>query len=259
MNKAQILFVGDFDKSFLKQINCDSWEITHKETSAEAIAVLDRTNITLIIAKDKIEPINGYQLCLLVKSNPNTYNLPFYILGEKKQKGASIAASLFARPNRLAEYSEVIKKPQSLAKLIKEDLKDFAKNVSGKSKQNDFFPACNAAEFSGEIKDKINSELLLERFVSIRMLGLLRWPKVRSQYLNDAFIAFGEILKTDLCGIAISHLHKPWLAFSGGKNLNQQSFDTVVTKVRDHLVVAREMTLLSSPPLTEKEGQKFLT
>lgn len=94
MNKAQILFVGDFDKSFLKQINCDSWEITHKETSAEAIAVLDRTNITLIIAKDKIEPINGYQLCLLVKSNPNTYNLPFNILGEKKQKGASIAASL---------------------------------------------------------------------------------------------------------------------------------------------------------------------
>ena len=85
MNKAQILFVGDFDRAFLKQLSGDNWEIKHRLTCEEAIDLLEREKITLIIAKDKIERITGYQLCLLIKSNPNTCNLPFYILGEKKK------------------------------------------------------------------------------------------------------------------------------------------------------------------------------
>jgi len=255
MNKAQILFVGDFDKAFLKQLTGDNWEIKHKATCEEAIDLLEREKITLIVAKDKIERINGYQLCLLIKSNPDTCNLPFYILGEKKKKGTTIVGSLFAQPNRIAEYSEVINKPQSLVKLFKEDLKEFGKNVD--SKQTRFLPACSAAEHDGDIINKVNSELLLERFVSSRMLSLLRWPTVKSQYLNDCFLALKDILKADLFGIAISSSHKPWLAFSGNKNLNQQSFDNLLNKVRDNSVLAQEISLLASPPLVEKGGSSI--
>ena len=163
-----------------------------------------------------------------------------------------MAGALFARPNRIAEYSEVINKPQSLAKLLKEDLKNFSKNVN--SEQIQFLPACSAVEHGGDLTSKVNSELLLERFVSTRMFSLWHWPSVKSQYLNECFLAFNDILKADLFGIAISSSHKPWLAFSGSKNLNQQSFDNLMNKVRDNFVLAQEISLVASPPTVKTGG-----
>jgi diguanylate cyclase (GGDEF)-like protein len=246
MNKAQILFVGDFDRAFLKHVSNENWEIKHKAKSEEAITLLDKEKITLIIAKDKIEHINGYQLCLLIKSNPETRNLPFYILGEKKQS-RSITGSIFAQPDRVAEYSEVLKKPQSLVKLLSEDLREFGKNPNLGSRQVQLLPACSAAELGGEINNKIDSEILLERFISTNMLSL-------SQYLNECFSVFNRILKADLFGMAISSLHKPWSAFSGSKTLNQQSFDQLINKVEENFILGTKMSLIASPSLTEKGG-----
>ncbi len=254
MNKAQILFVGEFEKAFLKYFTSDTWEIKHKANAEEAIDLLERDKITLIVARDKIERLNGYQLCLLIKSNPETRNLPFYILGDKKLRGQAIIGSVLARPNRIAEYGEVINKPQSLAKLFKEDLKDFGKNVGSDHKPITLLPVAHASGIDCDITNKVNCELLLEITVSTSMMRLMHWPKSKSQYLNECFAALNDIVNADLLGIAVSNMDKSWLAFSSRKNLNQKAFDHLLKDVNEEFAPTQDMNLMSSPPLIEKGG-----
>ncbi len=250
MNKAQILFVGDFDQSFIKQISNDNWEVKHKSNSKEAITLLGKERIDLIISRDRIDKLNGYQLCLFIKSNPFTSNLPFIIVGEKKIKENAFQASWFAKPDRVAEFTEVLKKPQSLAKLIAEDLKQ---NISSRPKQIELLPATSSLRMETDWYDSLNTELLLERSVAMRMLALLHRPKIKT-YLNECFAAINDILRADLCGMGVSGLHKPWLAFSGIKGLNKNSFDNLLKTVNDSLVVSGEMSIVSTPAITEKGG-----
>ena len=253
MNKTQILFVGHFDKSFLKQISHDSWEIKHQPDSKHALACLENEKVDAIIAQDKIDGLNGYQLCLFIKSNPHTANLPFFILGEKKLKGKDIDGSLFAKPDRIAELSEVLKKPQSLVKLLTEELKQASKLSPSPHKQVQLMPAASCAGLDGDFLSQVTNELLLERSISNHLHKLLHRAKIKNQFITEFYIAINEILKVDLVGIGICSSPKPWLAVSSGKNLNAESFDHLLKKVKEGFFVSQEIAILS-PPIAQQGG-----
>lgn len=253
MNKTQILFVGDFDKDFLVKMTCEDWQIKQAYSSKEALDLMAVEPITLVIAKDKIDELNGYQFGLLIKSHPHTFHLPLYILGEKKQIGESVPGSLFCCPDRIAEYGEVIKKPGSLMKLLQEDLKQMKFNSPPAVQTGPLLPASSTETDAGTVA-RVIDELLLERFISSRMLKMAKWPKAKSQYLTEYFSALNELLDADLFGIGVSTLYKPWLAFSGIKNLNQKSFAGLTDKVKENFLLGQEMEITTAPLLVDKGG-----
>ncbi len=256
MNKAQILFVGDFEKKFLKELGHESWEIKHCPDSLHSIAILEQNPIDLVVVRDNIDQLNGYQLCLLLKSHPQLANLPFIMLAEKKRKENTLDGYLFIHPNRIAEYSETVNKPHSLAKLIKEDL--HAVHRQNKEKIQPSKPICllpmNVSIGSDHLTNNINTMLLLERLVSGSIFNLLHREKPRTQIIKEFFAAVKSMLHVDLCGIAISSMHKPFLAFSPSNGLNQSSLDTLITKIKDDLILAEDLTIESPPQSAGKSG-----
>ena len=256
MNKAQILFVGDFEKQFLKELSNDSWETKYCPDSLQAITLLEQNPIDIVVARDNIDQLSGYQLSLLLKSHPQTAHIPFIMLAEKKRKDNTLDGYLFTHLDRIAEYSETLKKPQSLAKLIKEDLNTLHKHRKEKtslSKPICLLPASMALSHEN-LTNQLTTFLLLERLVSSQILRLFERTKPRTQIIREFFTTVKSMLKVDLCGIALSSMHKPWLAFCHSNTLNQDSLDTLLTKIKSNLVLADNLTIESAPQSAPKGG-----
>jgi diguanylate cyclase (GGDEF)-like protein len=244
MMKAHILLVGSFDKKFLKDISNEQWEITNYSDSWRSITSLESRAVDLVIARDLIDQLTGYDLCLLIKSHPWAANVPFILLAEKKRQDYSLGGHLTPFPDRIAEYAEVIKKPQSLAKLIKEDLTSL--NNKGRVKNEQpmrLLPTGLVPADKQDLINKLMTSLLLERSVSKLMLGLADRDKPKKQLVKEFAHAAQRMLKADLCGMAISSMNKPWLSLWGNKSLSKEACAGLVDKIKADMVTTANLSI----------------
>jgi diguanylate cyclase (GGDEF)-like protein len=259
MTKAHILLIGDFDKKFLKDLTQESWEIMHCPDSLRALAIFEHKVIDMIVARDGIDQLTGYELCLLIKSHPAAANLPFILLAEKKRRDYSLDGQLSVFPNRIAEFAETVKKPQSLAKLIKEDLSAFhSQQQNGeRSKTISLLPTSLAPSSQNDVVNKVMVALLLERLVSKFMLTLIKRGKQKKQLLSEFFQLAQSILRVDCCGLVISNLHKPCLSLFSNKNLNPDSLNELLEKIKAGLALNESPTIETQLYLEENNNSKI--
>ena len=246
MNKAHILLIGNFEKKFLKDLNHDSWEIIHCPDSLRALAIFDQKNVDMVIARDGIDQLTGYELCLLIKSHSSATHLPFILLAEKKRQDYSLDGQLSIFPDRIAEFSETVKKPQSLAKLIKEDLNTF--HTRGKHKEDHLttsplLPTSLTPDSKENLGNRLIVTLLLERLVSKFMLNLINRRKAKKQLVKEFSQAVQNVLKIDLGGLATLNLQKPWLSLWSNKSLSQDTFNSVIEKIKAELVSTENLLI----------------
>ena len=260
MNKAHILLVGNFDKKFVKDLHHDSWEIAHCPDSLSAIASLEQKAVDMVIARDVIDQLTGYQLCLLVKSHPALDNLPFIVLAEKKRQEYSLDGQLLTFPDRVAEFAETAKKPQSLVKLIKEELNNLYKVGQQKRehvKPLSLLPASLAPGLRNDLDNKLITALLIERLVSKTMLGLLGSAKMKTNLIKEFYRVAHSLIKADLCGLVIAGMHKPWLSVCSSKGLNEEAFNSLMQRVHENLTLTESLTIETLPKPEIGSGAKI--
>lgn len=87
-----ILLVDDHQEilDFLTDDLCDDYDIVQAHNGHLAIEVLLRQHIDLIVSDVMMPKMDGFELCSIIKKNPNCQHIPFIILTAKNSLQAKI-------------------------------------------------------------------------------------------------------------------------------------------------------------------------
>lgn len=123
--KNKILLVED-EKSIQTLINYHldklNYKVIIKESAEEALKYLDENNLLpdIIITDVLLPGMNGINFCRLIKTNPNTSNIPVVILSSVdfdfyRQGAENSGADYFlTKPFRIKDFISIIKNLKSV-------------------------------------------------------------------------------------------------------------------------------------------------
>ena len=123
VKKNTILIIDDFPIARKHLINSlmeiDEFQIIEAETSYQALDVLAKEEISIIISDWNMPEINGIDLVKIIRSNAETKEIPIVMIGSESQK----QLFLETLEDHLTGY---LMKPFSLAK-VKESIHSLGK------------------------------------------------------------------------------------------------------------------------------------
>ena len=208
-------------RSFLSGYLSDYLQVYEAENGLEALQLVEKENIDIIISDILMPEMDGLELCRALKSNPAYSHLPFILLSAKtdtatKIEGLNIGADVymekpFSSEQLRAQINSIISNRNSIReKFLRSPLDYYKKHNAEPSVNTEFIEKLNATILENLTNEKFSIDNLSEMFLMSRsnlhkkiknMTGMTPNDYIKLIRLNQSaqLLATGKYKVNEVC------------------------------------------------------------